>query len=77
MATNTTATITDFLIDDIKKAMQNMAEEEFERAKEEMIQRLENKKAEVVSGIVINLMKYVNMHTLTDRLVIEIKKENN
>lgn len=67
---------TDFFLEALHKGIEMVAEEEFERAKEDMVKRLEARKDEVVAGITINLMETVDINTMKDRLVITVRSVN-
>jgi len=55
----------------IKNAIQQAAEEEIMKAK----QNLEDRISEIVSQVVMNIHRYFEVQNYTDRIVIEVKKE--
>lgn len=59
------------ILDCFNEAVRKAAEEEFDLAKK----RLDARKDEIIAGISLQVMKRVEMNTLSDRLVINIFTE--
>lgn len=58
----------------ISNALQKNVEAEFDKKKEEMIKALDLRKDEICAGIMIDLMKTVDIGVFGDHVTITIKK---
>lgn len=62
------------IIDGIQEAVNMEGQKIFEQKKKEMVEDLERRKNEIVSGIVIGLMKHVQVQTMGDSLTLTIRE---
>lgn len=60
----------------IKKGLEETIEAEYEKAKKELVERLEREKAVAIAGLTLNIMKMVDMQNLGERLVLTIRQED-
>lgn len=74
----TTNTQMDEYMEAVKQAVEvgirGYLEREYERAKEELLKRLEKEKDAVISGTMLNFARHIEMHTLGTKLIVEIAK---
>jgi hypothetical protein len=64
------------LMQSIKRAVQEEIELEYERLKKEVVERLDRRKDEVVAGVLISVMKTVQVNTMDDKIVFTIHKQS-
>lgn len=60
--------------DAISKAIKKDTETAFEDLKKELIERLDREKDNIISGVVLNVMEYVNYKTIDRNLTITVLK---
>lgn len=72
--TNTTKFDTGIIKGIIEDYLKNMVEDEFDNAIKKTVARIELRKGEVIAGIMLDVMKVINFHEYSDKLVIEIRK---
>lgn len=65
----------DKIIEAIENSIKQEATVEFERAKKEMIERLDKRKDEIIAGISISIMEYVMIERMGNQLVIRIETQ--
>lgn len=58
----------------ISSVLQKNIEEEFDRLKKDLISKLESRKNEIVSGILLGLVKQINFNTAGDSLIVTIRE---
>lgn len=61
------------IVEGIRQAMVAVVEEEFDKAKQAAIEKIELKRAEVVSGTTLRMMKMIDYQVATDRIIITIQ----
>lgn len=66
-----------FITNAIRDQVAREVAADFEALKNKMIEDLDRRKDEICSGVVLNVMKYVQMQTINENLVITIKKIEN
>lgn len=60
-----------FFQESINQAVAKATEEELEKAK----QRIEERKAEIIAGVVLHIQKAFDMTTANDRIVITVRTQ--
>lgn len=75
MGTLATANMGVLLEKAIKEAITRDTEALFEEKKKQLIQEIDLRKSEVCAGVVLNVMKHVQMETRMDNLIITIRKD--
>lgn len=63
-----------FILEAIKDGVQQKVEIAFEESKNRLIERLEKEKDIIVSGVVLNVMRKVDMADYRDNIIITINK---
>lgn len=58
----------------LTRAINDTAEQIFEKKKNEMVKELEKRKGEVIAGVTLDIMREVSMSDFQDKLVITIRK---
>lgn len=58
----------------IEQRVKEAIGEEFENQKEEMIKRIDQKKAETIAGCAIQIMKMIDMNRMGDNLTITVRQ---
>ena len=71
---NTFQADTNLITEAIKNGVKNEVSRRFDEHKKTLIEQLDKDKDMIVSGIVLNITKYIQMDTATDNLVITIRK---
>ncbi len=71
-----TTTATEALKTAIEGAITRLAEEEFEKAKKEMVERLDKHKDELVAGIVLRFSSAMSLYDYGQSLRITIEKKD-
>lgn len=67
-------TMPEFIKGAIEKGIAEMIEYEFEEEKKRVIERIERKKAEVIAGIIVEIMSQTDITILQDRFIFTIRK---
>lgn len=62
------------IVDGIKNGVQREVERAFDEHMKQLIKELERDKDTICAGIVLNIMKYVQMQTMQENVVITIRK---
>lgn len=60
----------------LKGAIEKQAEEEFERAKKEMIERFDRSKDQMIATISLNVIKHMSITTFGETITIQLKTES-
>lgn len=60
------------IVDAVGKAVKEKAEEIYEEKKKELVERLDKEKADTIAGICLRLMRYVEMQTEGQKIVLTI-----
>lgn len=55
--------------------LRNAMDEEFERHKNDLVATLDRRKDEIISGIILNVKKMVDIESRSDRIVFTIRKD--
>lgn len=76
MAKHTETTMVGLLKNALESSIRNMAEEEFENAKEKMVRRLDEKKDEVIASLTLRLVNEMQLNDFGSHLTIRIEKKN-
>lgn len=63
-----------FLKEIITKSLQREIEAELDKAKTKALEIIEQRKGEIVAGVMIDIMKQADFQMLQDRVVITIRK---
>lgn len=62
------------IIDHLKKAMAAELEKEFDAMCEEMFEKFQKRREEIVASWAIHLTKHMNIYQANETLIIEIRK---
>lgn len=60
----------------IQKALKEEVEINWEEYKKKMIEDIDRRKSEAIAGIVLHVMKHLEMKTLGETLTIVVRQEN-
>jgi superfamily I DNA and RNA helicase len=63
----------DVLVKAIEKGLEECVNEEFERGKKVILERIDRAKGEIVAGILVQLMKTTDMQISQDRIIFTIQ----
>lgn len=63
------------LVSVIEKAIKEDVEAAWEEKKQRMIEELEREKSKSIAGIVLYVMKTMDIQTIEDRLIITVRQE--
>lgn len=62
------------IVDAIKSAIKRNVEAEFEEKKKQLIRDLDLRKDEICAGILIDVMRTVDIQSFNDRVIVTIRK---
>lgn len=66
----------DFLKKSVEAGIRVFVEEEYEKTKKDLLERLEKSKAEAISATVIRVSKLIDFQTMGNKILIEIRNED-
>lgn len=78
MATKESPFFSEQLVKSIEKAigesLKNLISDRFESVRKDFNDKLEREKDQVIAGIAINVMKYLQVETMNDHIIIKVNK---
>lgn len=63
-----------FIRENVESGVKTLVSQAFDRKKKELVDELDKEKDILVAGILLNVMKHVQIETLRENIVVTIKK---